>query len=67
MKPGPGRRDGFPFDVPALAAIEQLELDAPVTLLAGDNGTGYEDLEAVRLTRGFLEARERFICAALEE
>ena len=32
--------EGFPFDVPALAAIEQLSLDQPVTLLAGDNGTG---------------------------
>jgi hypothetical protein len=29
---------GFPYDVPAVAAIEQLRLDAPVTLLAGDNG-----------------------------
>jgi predicted ATPase len=31
---------GFPFDVPALAAIEELRLDAPITLLAGDNGSG---------------------------
>jgi len=31
---------GFPYDVPAVAAIEDLRLDAPVTLLAGDNGTG---------------------------
>jgi hypothetical protein len=31
------RRDGFPFDVPAVAALEGLRLDAPVTLLAGDN------------------------------
>jgi hypothetical protein len=30
--------DGFPFDVPAVAAVERLRLDAPVTLLAGDNG-----------------------------
>ncbi|MEA2221135.1 MAG: hypothetical protein QOJ35_3761 [Solirubrobacteraceae bacterium] len=33
-------RRGFPFDVPAVAAVAQLALDAPVTLLAGDNGTG---------------------------
>lgn len=32
--------EGFPYDVPAVAAIERLALDAPVTLLAGDNGTG---------------------------
>jgi predicted ATPase len=34
------RGEGFPFDVPAVAAIEQLDLSSPVTLLAGDNGTG---------------------------
>jgi predicted ATPase len=28
---------------------------------------GYDDLEAVRLTRGFLDAPERFIRAALDE
>ena len=32
--------EGFPFDVPALFAIEQLRLDTPVTLLAGENGAG---------------------------
>ncbi|MGO9749967.1 MAG: hypothetical protein ACLP22_00285 [Solirubrobacteraceae bacterium] len=32
--------EGFPFDVPALLAIEQLRLDLPVTLLAGENGAG---------------------------
>jgi hypothetical protein len=31
---------GFPFDLPVVAAIEELSLDAPVTLPAGDNGTG---------------------------
>ncbi len=31
---------GYPFEVPVLAAIEQLRLDTAVTLLAGDNGTG---------------------------
>ena len=35
------RPDGpFPFDVPAVAAIEQLALDRPITLLAGENGSG---------------------------
>jgi predicted ATPase len=33
---------GIPFDVPAVAHVERLRLgDAPVTLLAGDNGSGY--------------------------
>jgi predicted ATPase len=35
---------GFPFDLPAVAAVESLRLDAPVTLLAGDNGTGKSTL-----------------------
>ncbi|MGA2008105.1 MAG: hypothetical protein ABSH27_11180 [Solirubrobacteraceae bacterium] len=33
-------QEGFPFDVPALAAIEQLRLDLSVTLSAGENGAG---------------------------
>lgn len=33
-------REGFPFDVPAIAAIEEIDLGTPVTLLAGDNGSG---------------------------
>ncbi|HTX58473.1 MAG TPA: AAA family ATPase, partial [Verrucomicrobiae bacterium] len=32
--------DGFPFDLPAVAAIDDLRTDAPVTLLAGENGSG---------------------------
>ncbi len=31
---------GFPFNIPALQQFDGLSLDAPVTLLAGDNGTG---------------------------
>jgi len=38
------RRDrdigGFPFDVPAIATMDTLPLDTPVTLLIGENGTG---------------------------
>ena len=46
--------EGFPFDVPAVAAIESLRLDAPVTLLAGDNGTGKSTLvEAIAEAIGF--------------
>lgn len=45
---------GFPFDVPAVAAVEELQLDAPVTLLAGDNGTGKSTLvEAIAQAIGF--------------
>ena len=45
---------GFPFDVPAVAAVEELSLDAPVTLLAGDNGTGKSTLiEAVAEAMGY--------------
>jgi predicted ATPase len=46
--------EGFPYDVPAVAAIEQLALDAPVTLLAGDNGSGKSTIvEAVAESMGF--------------
>ena len=46
---------GFPFDVPAVAAIEDLPLgDAPITLLAGDNGSGKSTIvEAVAAAIGF--------------
>ena len=46
--------EGFPFDVPAVAAVEELRLDAPVTLLAGDNGSGKSTLvEAIAEAMGF--------------
>ncbi len=39
---------GFPFDLPAVAAIADLRLDRPVTFLTGDNGSGKSTLvEAV--------------------
>ncbi len=45
---------GFPFDVPALAGIEAVRLDASVTLLAGDNGTGKSTfVEAIAEAIGF--------------
>ncbi len=44
----------FPFDLPVFRAIEQISLDAPVTLLAGDNGTGKSTfVEAVAQAIGF--------------
>lgn len=46
--------EGFPFDVPAVAAHATLDLDAPVTLLAGDNGTGKSTVvEAIAEAIGF--------------
>lgn len=47
---------GFPFDVPAIAAVEQVRLDRPVTLLAGENGSGKSTiLESVAQAIGFGE------------
>jgi predicted ATPase len=46
--------EGFPFDVPAIAAVETLRINSPVTLLAGDNGTGKSTLtEAIAEAMGF--------------
>jgi len=48
--------DEFPFSVPAVATIEQLELGQSVTLLAGDNGSGKSTiLEAIAQAIGFAE------------
>lgn len=45
---------GFPFDLPAVAHIESLRLDTPITLLAGDNGTGKSTLiEAIAEAMGY--------------
>jgi predicted ATPase len=45
---------GFPYDVPAIAAVEDLALDASVTLLSGDNGSGKSTLiEAIAEAIGF--------------
>ena len=42
--------EGFPFDVAAIAALEELVFDAPVTLLVGENGAGKSTfLEALAL------------------
>jgi predicted ATPase len=51
---GGGGGDAFPFSVPAVADVARLRLDAPVTLLAGDNGTGKSTLiEALAAAIGF--------------
>jgi predicted ATPase len=48
---------GYPFDLPAvraLGALPELRLEKPVTLLAGDNGTGKSTLvEAIAVAAGF--------------
>ena len=51
-----GWGSGFPFDVPAVAVVEEVKLDRPVTLLAGENGSGKSTiLEAVAEAIGFAE------------
>jgi predicted ATPase len=47
---------GFPFDVPVIDQVHQLDLSAPVTLLAGENGAGKSTLvEAIARSMGFLD------------
>lgn len=36
--------DGFPFDLPAVRALEGLDFSAPVTFLVGENGSGKSTL-----------------------
>jgi predicted ATPase len=48
--------DGFPFEIPALRALDRLRLDRPVTMLAGENGTGKSTIaEAIAQAMGFPE------------
>jgi hypothetical protein len=50
IRPG----EGYPFTIPALAALEELPLDPRVTFLAGENGSGKSTLaEAIALAAGF--------------
>jgi predicted ATPase len=53
--PEAGRpQTGFPYEVPAVAAVEDLDLSAPVTLLAGENGSGKSTVvEAIAEAIGF--------------
>ena len=51
---GAGWGSGFPYDVPAVDAVETLDLSGPITLLAGDNGTGKSTIvEAIAEALGF--------------
>jgi predicted ATPase len=48
------RWPGWPFDLPAVEALEQLRFDAPVTFLVGDNGAGKSTLiEGLAWALGF--------------
>ena len=54
-------RDSFPFSVPAVAQVELLRFDQPVTLLVGENGTGKSTiLEAIAAAIGFTEQGGEF-------
>jgi len=45
--------DGFPFSVPAIRALPELSLDAPVCFFVGENGSGKSTLlEGVALAAG---------------
>jgi predicted ATPase len=51
-----GSGAGFPFDLPVIEAVEDVRLDRPVTLLAGENGSGKSTiLEAVAAAIGFAD------------
>lgn len=46
-------RDSFPFNVPAIRALDELSLTTPVTFLVGENGSGKSTfLEALALAIG---------------
>jgi predicted ATPase len=46
--------EGFPFDLPAVSGLDALRLDRPVTLLAGENGSGKSTVvEAIAESMGF--------------
>lgn len=51
--PSLGSVDGFPFNVPALTALGELQFDRPVTFFVGENGSGKSTLlEALALAVG---------------
>jgi predicted ATPase len=43
-KHGKSLRDGFPFDVPAIAEIDDLDFPTPITFFVGSNGSGKSTL-----------------------
>lgn len=50
---GTGRGEGFPFTVPAIAALRELRFDTAVTFFVGENGSGKSTmLEGIALAAG---------------
>jgi predicted ATPase len=46
--------DSYPFSIPAIRQLTELDLDSQVTLLAGENGSGKSTLiEAIAVAAGF--------------
>jgi predicted ATPase len=46
--------ESYPFSIPSIQALDELELDAKVTFLVGDNGSGKSTLiEAIAVLAGF--------------
>lgn len=59
--------DEHPYDVPAVRALDGLALDAPVTILVGENGSGKSTVvEALAVAAGFKPEAERFFNVASE-
>jgi predicted ATPase len=46
--------DAYPFSIPGIRGLDELQLDPRVTLLAGENGSGKSTLvEAIAVAAGF--------------
>ena len=64
-------RPGYPFSVPAIAAMEEIVFTSPITILCGDNGSGKSTLlsilaaklKAIRIGQGVIQ-REHTVEAA---
>ena len=37
---GSSEKEGFPFNVPVIRALEEIQFSAPVTFFVGENGSG---------------------------
>ncbi len=47
-------KDIYPYNIPAISALDEINLTSPVTFLVGENGTGKSTLlEAVAVNAGF--------------
>jgi predicted ATPase len=46
--------EAYPFDIPAIATLERIDFESPVTFLVGENGSGKSTLiEAIAIRAGF--------------